>query len=263
MMLIKNPHRELGIKILIFFFMTFLVSCGNSDDSVTVSVEPTDQLIAELSGKEYSIVLDDMNVTERNSSKLYQHKYHILKVEKDSLVVDSTTWKTVNRPFFEKHENDLGMEIVTNHNGKLSRVAQPVGFGWAIGNEKQGEWEDVKSDSTSTASNTNNSSQRRWRSSGGSFLFWYWMMRRPAYQTQYRGYQSAQTSGRPYYGTNSNGTTSYGTRSNYEKSRRSNFFSRRKSSAAWNKHTTQKTKRSTSRYKSSSSTRSRGGGTGK
>jgi hypothetical protein len=255
------------MKITIFKYVSFLLiisltlcSCGTSDDSITVDKEPTDKLIQKLGKEDYSIVLNDMNITENSGIKRYQHKYNVLQVERDSLVVDSMDWKTVNRPFFEKHENDLGMELVSHHNGKLSRVAQPVGFGWAIGNEKYGNWEEVKKDSTAVAPVR---SQRQWRSNGTSFLFLYWMMRRPAYQRNYNGYRSASANGKPYYGTGASGTSQYGTRSTYQKSRRPSFFSRKNTSSTWSKHTTEKTKRSSSRYKSSSRTRSRSGGFGK
>jgi hypothetical protein len=246
------------VSFLLIISMTFC-SCGNSDDSITVEREPTDKLIQKLGKEDYSIVLNDMNITENSGIKRYQHKYNVLQVERDSLVVDSMDWKTVNRPFFEKHENDLGMELVSHHNGKLSTVAQPVGFGWAIGNEKYGNWEEVKKDSSAAPAQ----SRRQWRSNGTSFLFLYWMMRRPAYQRNYNGYRSASANGKPYYGTAASGSSQYGTRSTYQKSRRPSFFSRKKTSPTWSKHATEKTKRSSSRYKSSSRTRSRSGGFGK
>ncbi|MFC4635162.1 hypothetical protein ACFO3O_14720 [Dokdonia ponticola] len=199
----------------VFIFLSALsISCGDADmESVKVTTEPSDKIIRELRGTDFSIVLNDMNISEKDNKRLFEHKYHILKVIDDSLVVDSLSWKPVNQAFFEKHEKDLGMEIVSNHGGKLSRNAQPVGFGWAIGNPKYGEWEEVTKtqDSTSTASTTNsNSSERRWRSHGPSLLFWYWMLRRPAYQRDYAGYRTASANGRSYYGSQPNGTSRYG-----------------------------------------------------
>ncbi len=250
-------------------FSAFIISCGNSTkDSIKVAVEPSEEIIQKLRGTDFSIVLNDMNVSEKDNKNLFEHKYHILKVIDDSLVVDSLSWKTVNQSFFKKHENDLGMEIVSNHNGKLSRTAQPVGFGWAIGNPKYGEWEDVSKsqDSTSTTStSSNNRNERRWRSHGPSLLFWYWMLRRPAYQRDYRGYSAASAAGRSYYGTQTNGTSRYGTNSSYQKSKRPSFFNRRQSSNSWKSYSRSSTRnsRSSSRYNSSSSTRSRSGGYGK
>jgi len=256
----------------IVLFSTLIISCGQTStlESIKVPVEPSEEIIQQLQGKDFSIVLNDMNISEKDNKRLFEHKYHILKVIKDSLVVDSLSWKTVNQSFFEKHQGDLGMEIVSNHNGKLSKTAQPVGFGWAIGNPKYGEWEEVSKtqDSTSIANTTTNSntrSERRWRSHGPSLLFWYWMLRRPTYQRDYAGYRTASTAGRSYYGSQSNGTSKYGTNSTYQKAKRPSFFNRRRSSNSWKSYTTssKKTSRSSSRYKSSSSTRSRSGGFGK
>lgn len=254
---------------IVVFLSALSISCGDADmESVKVTTEPSDKIIRELRGTDFSIVLNDMNISEKDNKRLFEHKYHVLKVIDDSLVVDSLSWKPVNQAFFEKHEQDLGMEIVSNHGGKLSRAAQPVGFGWAIGNPKYGEWEEVTKtqDSTRTASTTNsNSSERRWRSHGPSLLFWYWMLRRPAYQRDYAGYRTASASGRSYYGSQPNGTSRYGTSSTYQKSKRPSFFSRRTSSNSWKSYakSSSKSSRSSSRYNTSSSTRSRSGGTGK
>ena len=258
--------------ILIVFLSALSISCGNTEmESVKVTTEPSDKIIRELRGTDFSIVLNDMNISEKDNKRLFEHKYHILKIVNDSLEVDSLSWKTVNQAFFMKHEKDLGMEIVSNHGGNLSRNAQPVGFGWAIGNPKYGEWEEVSKtqDSTrtaSTTSTTNNGSERRWRSHGPSVFFWYWMLRRPAYQRDYAGYRTASAGGRSYYGSQSTtGSTKYGTNSNYQKTKRQSFFNRRRSSNSWKSYTTSSSKssRSSSRYKTSSSTRSRSGGFGK
>jgi len=255
---------------LIVAFSILIISCGDTTmESIKVSVEPSEEIIQKLRGQDFSIVLNDMNISEKDNKRLFEHKYHILKIIKDSLIVDSLSWKTVNQTFFEKHKQDLGMEIVSNHNGKLSKKAQPVGFGWAIGNPKYGEWEEVSKiqDSTHTATNTttNTRSERRWRSHGPSLLFWYWMLRRPAYQRDYAGYRTASSAGRSYYGSQSNGTPKYGTNSTYQKTKRPSFFDRKRASNSWKSYTTssKKTSRSSSRYNSSSSTRSRSGGYGK
>lgn len=251
---------------VVVLFSVLSISCGDTMKSVKVTTEPSDKIIQELRGTDFSIVLDDMNISEKDDKRLFEHKYHVLKVIDDSLVVDSLSWKPVNESFFKKHEENLGMEIVSNHGGNLSRVAQPVGFGWAIGNPKYGEWEEVSKtqDSTRTTSTTP-SSERRWRSHGPSLLFWYWMLRRPTYQRDYAGYRTASAGGRSYYGTQPNGTNKYGTSSAYQKAKRPSFFNRRRSSSSWKSYTTssKKSSRSSSRYNTSSSTRSRSGGIGK
>ncbi|MFD0964466.1 hypothetical protein [Pseudofulvibacter geojedonensis] len=253
----------LAITLLLF-------SCGKSEKpALEVAVEPTDVLQQKLSGSDYSIVLNDMNVEEQNDLMVFKHKYHIFKVENDSLIVDSLDWKPVNEKFFTAHENDLGMEIVSNHNGKLSRVAQPVGYGWAIGNPKYGEWvskdeekDSIVSDSTTVASKNHTTSERRWRSHTPSLLFWYWMLRRPAYQRDYNSYNAYRATSTPYYGRTTTGAYTHGTRSTYQQSKRPSFYSRVKSNSGWKSFSSRKS-RSSSRYSGSSSTRSRSGGFGK
>lgn len=253
--------KTIFITLLTLSLLSLCIACGdNSNNYVKVATEPSEEILRDTDGVDFSIVLNDMNVTKQGDKKLFQHKYHVLKVMKDSLIVDSLGWKTVNRPFFEAHEKDLGMEIVSYHNGELSRVARPVGFGWAVGNPKYGSWEEEKTDSTAT---TSTSERRVWRSNGSSFLFWYWMMRRPAYQSNYTGFRASSSMNKPYYGATSGGNSTYGTNSAYEKGKRPSFFNRKNSSSSWKSHTRQKTSRSSSRYNNGSSTRSRSGGIGK
>lgn len=250
-------------KFLLFLVIVLIViSCGDSETpSVTVSQEYSERLISELKGTDYSIVLNDMNVSKQGEKRLFQHKYHILKVEQDSLTVDSLDWKTVNKSFFEMHENDLGMEIVSNHNNKLSRVAKPVGFDWAIGNENEGEWEqETPADSTKTRS----SNRRVWRSHHSSGLFWYWMLRRPTYRQDYGTHRAYNNAGKTYYGANSTtGKSTYGTNSTYQQSKRPKFFARKASNSSWKSYNTARKSASSSRYNGASSTRSRSGGVGK
>jgi len=252
--------------LLILTGCLFIISCGSDSTKPAkeVSIEPTEEIIQKNRGKDFSIVLDDMKIEEETNLMAYQHKYNVLTVIDDSLHIKETPWQTVSETYFKKHENDLGMEIVSNHNNKLSRVAQPVGFGWAIGNEKHGKWEDVKKDSTSTATNTS-SNNRRWRTSPSSFFFLYWMTsRRNTYRSDYNGFQSHARRGASYYGNNaSSGNYNYGTRSNHQRTTRTSFFTRRSSnSSGWNNFNN-RTSRSSSRYSSGSSTRSRSGGSGK
>ncbi len=246
--------------ILIIVLSISSVACGNKEKaSVTIGEEYTERYIRTSRASDFSIVLNDMNVDTQGDKLHFQHKYHILKVENDSLKVDSLDWKTVNEDFFKKHEANLGMEIVSNHDNNLSRIAKPVGFDWAVGNPKYGEWE-AEHPKDSTHTNTD-SSRRVWRPHT-SGLFWYWMLRRPAYQRDYVSNKVYNASGRSYYGGTTNGATSYGTNSAYQKSKRSSFFTRKRSSSSWSTFRTRKSA-SSSRYDGGSTTRSRSGGFGK
>ncbi len=262
------------MKKLFYFIVTSIIiySCSNSiKPSKSVSIEPSEEILHKYANTDFSIVLDDMKIDEKPDFMVYKHKYKVLTLENDSLRVKEIPWKTVNKKFFKDHENDLGMEIVSRHNGKVSKVAQPVGFGWAIGNEKHGEWENVQNDSTKVASSHNSSSNsnsnhnRRWRTHSTSPFFWYWMLsRRSTYRSDYNGYRTNYNSGRPYYGNKtSSGSYTYGTRSNYQSTNRKSFFTRKAQNASkWN-NLYNRSSRSSSRYSNGSSTRSRSGGYGK
>ena len=247
---------------LIVPILLFVISCKQKPKAFKVNVEPTDELIKQLGNQDYSIVLNDMDIEQKKIKDkdmiIYKHKYHILKLKNDSLVVDSLNWKPVNEKFFLKYEKDLGMEIISHHNGKLSKISQPVGHGWAVGNPKYGEW---VTDSTQTKSNSSTNHRRRWRphSSG---LFWYWMLRRPYYQRDYKNTQIFRSAGKPYYGSNGRGYSIFGTKSKYEEEKRPNYFRRARTSNSWKNYRRKKSK-SSSRYSGSSRTRSRSGGFGK
>lgn len=256
-------------RLLLLGIAVALVSCGdNLKTAKKVSEEPIEQLIRKFKWNDFSVVLDDMKIGENPEYLLYQHKYKVLSMEKDSLHVYKQPWRVVNKEFFKKHENDLGMEIYSKHDGKVSRIAKPVGFGWAIGNEKHGEWVTQK-DSTKTASGSH-SSNRVWRSHSMSPFFWYWLGSRnrgPVYSNGFNAYQRNASEGKSYYGPNaSSGTYAYGTRSSYERKNRSNFFTRKMQDMnRWNGSVRRKsrTSSSSSRFSNGSSTRSRSGGFGK
>ena len=243
-----------------------VIACSSTPEAVSVEIEPTAQLDNELKGTmDYAIVLDDMDIKEKDGKLEYQHKYHVLKIEQDTMIVDSTGgWRTVNQSFFEKHENNLGMEIQGRHDGTYSDVAQPVGFGWAVGNEKFGEWVNENGEVVSTESEESiNNSRSRWRSSGPSWFLLYWATRRPAYRSDYRGYRQAKAAGKPYYGQRTGSAATYGTNSATQRARRPGYYARRATSSTFSRASSSKTSRNSSRYKSSSSTRSRSGGFGK
>lgn len=245
------------ITILIILFM--VISCSKTAPVYRVSTEPTDEIISNLGGDDFSIVLNDMDITKElikgDNYTVYKHKYHILKLKNDSLIVDSLDWKSVNEKFFKKYEKDLGMEIINLHDGTLSKVAQPVGHGWAVGNPKHGKW---VADSTKT---TNSNQQRHWRPHT-SGIFWFWMLSRRTSYGNYNNTRSYRSSGKTYYGNTGTGHSKYGTNSKYQKTKRSSFFTRTRKNKTWNNYR-KKTSKSSSRYSGSSKTRSRSGGFGK
>lgn len=251
-------------KIAISILPVLLLACGNTEKkSKQVAVEPSEEIRKSIPTNDFSLVLDDMAIKEDNNVLDHRHKYKVLELKGDSLHETSKGWKSVNKTFFQKHQNDLGMEIISRHNGKSSFTAQPVGFGWAIGNEKHGEWVNTSTDSTKTQNSS--TSHRRWRTHSTSPFFWLWLgSRRSIFRNDYNSYRTYNSQGQSYYGQNrANNSYAYGTRSAYQKKTRPSFFSRRQqNSSRWN-NLNKKSSRSSSRYSKGSSTRSRSGGFGK
>lgn len=233
---------------------------------------PLDELIKKNNAvQNYSIILYDMDYDEEADK--YKHQYQVLKHPNDNpdtLISTTEPWAFVSASLFNKHQEDMGMEIASKKEGVVKKQTSPAGYSNYVGNEKYGRWEQ--------------------RSNGTSFWAFYGQyafMRsmfhmsmypvRYSYWNDYRG--NYYNSGRSYYG--SGGQRSYGTGSAYNSSTRkgsrwasrpSDFKRRvrtkvaRSSSARSSRNRSSSSRRSSrsgSRYSSGSSYRSRGGGFGK
>jgi hypothetical protein len=276
-----NIAAKIVLGILVVFFIA--KTCGRKDSISTsssnssVSKEwkksPVDDLIKQLNGEEnFSIILFDMDASE--SGNEYKHQYQIIIEQPDTILEKKTDWKLVSEAFFSQHINDMGMEIASKKNGKLTKQAVPAGYNHYVGNEKYGHW--VEKDGSSF-----------WEFYGKYALISsvfnmmtyqrsYWDdYKRGGYYGGSGGYYGPQGSS-PVYGTK-NYTSSEGNKSSWankpntfkEKVRskvsrstqQSSRFnsSRQKTSNSFSN----KTSRSSSRYKSNRTTRSRSGGFGK
>lgn len=260
----------------LFWVVPFLIltACGGGGSergrARNFVKNPVDILIRDMSSeKNFTIILHDMDYDE--GSDKYFHQYQVLleKANPDTLLETITDMKEVSATYFEEHQNDMGMELASKADGKLTKAVSPPGYSNYIGNEKYGHWR------------KDNSGNSFWEFYG-KYAFMSSMFRlafAPAYYsvyspwyTGYRGY------GRPYYGTYG-GRNYYGTNSTYSSKARSNsrwqkkpqtfkdrVRSRVKQSAsrqrAAKSRTSSRRSRSSSRY-SRSSSRSRGGGFGK
>lgn len=257
----------------LFFLLT---SCGNSSEKRAYIKSPVDNLITEyIDQQNFSVILADMNYDE--STKNYFHKYRIIipktqntsseKTENDFEIVN-TDWKKVTPITFEKHQNDLGMTILSKKKGVLDKKTAPAGYDNYVGNSNYGEWK--------TSSN------------GSSFWAFYgqyafmrsmfgWGSGYRNYRSDYNDYGSYRGS-RNFYGRNNTyGTKNYKNtnstwakkpasfkqrvQSNVKKSASSMRSSGYSSNRSYS-NSTNKTTRTSNAY-SSSSTRSRSGGFGK
>jgi len=244
-------------RSIFFIASIFLImqSCGSGKKPYPVASEPAQVLVNELSTEEYSIVLNDMDITEDDDNIYYKHKYVILKPKEDKIEVDSTEWLNVGEEFFMSNEKNLGMEIASRHDGRFSGIPKPVGFDWAVGNEKYGEW---KIDTTSTEKTVQ---VKKWHYHNGSrFFLMYWMFSRRTPFSTYNDYASTARNRKAYYGY---GNNTYGTNSSYNKVKRAGFYSRKAKNTSWNKTYKTRSSSRSSRYSGSSGARGRSGGHGK
>jgi hypothetical protein len=270
----------IGIVAILFFMISFK-GCFKSDNR---SVErrqtsqpapqksPVDILIRDLSAEQnFSIILHDMDYDE--AKKQGKHQYNVLLEKEDSVQVKKTDWLIVSSAFFSQNADNMGMELASKKDGKLSKVTAPAGYSNYVGNEKYGQWKE-------------RDGNRFWEYYG-KYALMSSMFRMAAYPVGYsswNNYNSNYYGRRSYYGQTTNGQRMYGTNSSYAKANTSSTWNKKpsdfksrvrsqvqrstptKSSTASTStkrtSTQQKATRSSSRY-SSSSTRSRGGGSGK
>jgi hypothetical protein len=235
-------------KGTILFLVFTLISCGGEK----FEKNPVDLLIRDMpKDKVFSIVLNDMDV-EGTFFNTYKHEYKIIEERELGKPEEySAGWMQVGKQTFERHQNDMGMEIASRgEDGKLHKSVNPPGYNNYVGNEKYGHWQ-------------HNGTHSIW-AFYGQYMFMSSMFRMATYPVR-RSYYSSYRSGyygtgRGYYGPTVGGRPTYGTNSAYTKSTRPNSTWSRNNSS-FKRRVSGRTSRSGSRYGSSS--RSRGGGYGK
>ena len=233
----------------ILLLLLSLASCGGkkfTKNPVDIIIKdiPTDQV--------FSVVLNDMDV-EGSFFKTYKHEYKVIQEREVGKPEEySAGWYEVDKRTFERHINDMGMEIASRgEDGKLMKGVNPPGYNNYVGNTKYGQWENR-----------------------GGTSFWvfygqYSFMRSmfhlgayPVHRSYYNNYRTTYYgTGRGYYGPTVSGRSYYGTNSAYNSSTRPNSSWSRNNSS-FKRRVTSRTSRSGSRYGGTSS-RSRGGGFGK
>jgi len=199
-----------------------------------------------------SVVLFDMDYDE--SLDKYKHQYQVMKEPNDNpdtLISETEKWVVVSDITFDKHKEDMGMEIARKEDGVLKRETAPVGQAKYVSNKRYGSWQNQ------------NDGTRMWVSMG-QYMFMRSMFgygHRPVYYGGWNNYHSNYYGyGRSYYGS---GSTRYGTTSSTNK--RSPWNSK---PSAFKQSVRSKVTRSSSISRSNSrssgsSYRSRGGGSGK
>ena len=247
-------------------FVITLSGCGGGNK---FHKNPVDVAIRDIpSDRVFSIILNDMDV-QGTFFEDYYHQYKIIEEKIPGKPEERLTgWVEVDKNFFNRHVDDMGMEIASRDStGRLSKTAAPPGYNNYVGNQRYGHW-------------VNNGGSSFW-AFYGQYAFMssmFNMMAYPVRRDYYNTYRRDYYGSRPYYGPRTaSGTRTYGTGSSYT--------SRTRPNSRWSRNTSSfkqsvagRTQRSTSRYgtgykKSSSSSssssrwgggyRSRGGGFGK
>lgn len=268
--------------ILFFGVFLLLTSCFQerrerqtqfrTQPNKTYTKTPIDNIITTyIDELNYSVILADMNYEESNNK--YYHKYKIIidkskasaEATEDNLKVVNTDWKEVSAITFDQHQKDLGMTILSKEDGVLKKSTVPAGYNNYVGNPKYGSWQ------------TNSSGNSFWVFYGKYALLRSLFGGSRYYRNDY-DYYRRNTYGRDYYGRNRRyGTSTYKNTNSTWASKPSSFKSRvnqnvKRSAASLKSKgysssrsygSTNKTTRSSGKYNSSSSFRSRSGGFGK
>lgn len=130
-----------GLFILFSFIIAILNLLPFGCNSVEVTKDPVQELIEQESTEPmFTILLFDMN-QEGVFSKVYKHRYRIIKKKAGRVVGLDTKWYNVSSSYFQQNENNLGMEMVSkNVHGAVLRTVGPPGYTNFIGKAEYGYW---------------------------------------------------------------------------------------------------------------------------
>ena len=201
------------MKIKVIFALIALVylsSCGSDFEKTAI-----DKMVVDMKDiPTYNVLLADMDIEDGFVSDTYKHKYKIITEKADGKIKDKETdWIEVSEDFFQQHINDLGMEILSKKDGKVSKSVSPAGYSNYVGNDKYGQWQQ-RSDGSSF-----------WQFYG-QYMFLSSMMNMammPRYGA-YNDYHNNYRGRRAYYGSQSaGGVTQYGSRSASSANSNTNF----------------------------------------
>ncbi|MBV6645020.1 MAG: hypothetical protein KI790_06205 [Cyclobacteriaceae bacterium] len=233
-------------RLWLLVLVALMWSCGGSK----YQKSPLDTMIRDMpTNDKFSIILYDMNV-DGNFIETFQHQYRVIKEDQSGEIDEFTTgWLEVSEQEFNKHVNDMGMEIAARDStGKLTKAAAPPGYHNYVGNEKYGRWE-------------NRGGSSFW-AFYGQYAFMssmFNMMAYPARRSYYNDWRGGYyRTGRSYYGPKTGGRSYYGTNSSFGRSTNP--------SSSWSRNRSlfkQRVSSRTSRSSSSGGFRSRGGSFGK
>lgn len=136
-----------GLFFLFAVVCAFLNFLPLSCNSVKVTQDPVSELIGvESMEPMFTVLLFDMD-KEGVFSKVYKHRYRILKEKEGKVVATDTKWYNVSSSYFQQNQNNLGMEMAAKDStGKIARIVGPPGYTNYIGNSRYGAWNGVEGD---------------------------------------------------------------------------------------------------------------------
>ncbi|WP_448519821.1 hypothetical protein [Rhodoflexus sp.] len=221
--------------------LLWLASCGSNERKFVKS--PLDDLIRDMDAEQnFTILLYDMAMEDKIGSNEFKHRYKIVTI-KDSVPQERITdWLPVSEQFFFEHENNMGMEIASKKDGKLSKVVSPPGYSNYVGNTQYGQW--------------------RTGSDGSSFWEFYGkyammssmlgLVGSMINRNSYYDYRDNYYGRRPYYGTLPDGRPAYGTYSPHGQRANPDFYNRTGGATAFKEKVNSRVTRSSSSGRSSS-----------
>lgn len=114
-----------------------------SCNSVKITQDPVSDLIKQEQKEPlFTILLFDMD-KEGVFSRVYKHRYRIIKEQNGKVIAKDSKWYNVSSSFFQQNTNNLGMEVAAKDSTqKISRIIGPPGYTNYIGNSKYGYWGD-------------------------------------------------------------------------------------------------------------------------
>jgi len=258
--------KAIGVFIILAVTLNSCTNSSQNKSRTKFQKSPVDILVREMANQQnFTIILLDMDFKEADNQ--YLHKYQIITGVEESINSKETTWKQVDDTFFDANVNNMGMELASKKDGKLSKIAAPPGYTNYVGNKQYGQWKE-------------RDGNRFWEFYG-KYAFMSSMFRMAMFPVRYSYWNDYNRNyygrGRSYYGPVNNKRNMYGTNSTYTKSNTTSSWNKkpatfksrvrssvsRSATATKNRRTAaSKKSRNSSRY-SRSSTRSRSGGFGK
>ena len=247
-------------RVFIYFIVLLLAACGGEEQKLGKT--PIDDLIRDMDSiQNFTIILFDMDAEDSK----YKHRYKIITENMGTVTVENdqgldssykelipeeklTAWYDVQEVVFDHYIKDMGMEVASKTDGKVSKTVSPPGYSQYVGNERYGSWK--KDDSGNSF----------WEFYG-KYMFISSMFNLlagpPIYRSHYGSYRTSYLNGRSYYGPTTGGQSRYGTFS--QSNRNSNFSRKMASNNTFKSRINNSVQRSSARTRSGSRSASKSG----